>query len=452
MRRRFPAGFEWGAATAAYQVEGAVDEDGRGESIWDRFSHMPGRVRNGDTGDAACDHYHRWREDLELMRDLGLTGYRFSIAWPRVFPTGRPPVNDAGLDFYRRLVDGLRERGIAPFATLYHWDLPQPLEDAGGWRARETAELFAEYAATVFDALGAGVARWATHNEPWVVAYLGHGYGLHAPGLRDWAAAVRVSHHLLLSHGLAVRAFREAGAEGEIGIVLDRQAIVAATDEPADVAAARRLDGFRARWFLDPLFRAEYPADMLDEYARRWGPVDAIRAGDLAAIAEPIDFLGVNYYTRLRVKDAPGVEPLDLAEVPPELPTTEMGWEVAADGLLDVLTRLGRDHGELPLYVAENGAAFDDPPPVDGVVEDPDRVDYLRQHVGAVAAAIERGLDVRGYYVWSLLDNFEWAEGYSKRFGIVHVDYATQRRTPKRSALWYRHLIATEGATSPRRA
>jgi beta-glucosidase len=428
----FPADFVWGAATSAYQIEGAVDADGRGESIWDRFSHTPAKVKNGDTGDVACDHYNRVEEDLELMSSLGLQAYRFSVAWPRVQPDGTGPANEAGLDFYRRLVDGLRARGIRPFATLYHWDLPQALEDRGGWRSRDTAERFADYAELVFEALGDGVEAWITHNEPAVAAYVGHGRGRHAPGLRDWAAAVRVAHHLLLSHGLALRRFR---GSAPIGITFDLS--------PAwgdDEAAVTLWDGFRNRWFLDAVLRGAYPADLAAVFERRLGPLDAIEPGDLELISAPVDFVGVNYYTPNRVRSNEAVDPVGVEVLPPEPPVTAMSWEVAPGGFRELLVRLQRDYG-VPLYVTENGAAFDDPAPTGSVVEDPDRVAYLEGHVDALARALADGVDVRGYFVWSLLDNFEWAEAYSKRFGIVQVDFDTQQRTPKRSGLWYRELI-----------
>jgi beta-glucosidase len=432
----FPREFVWGAATAAYQIEGGTRADGRGESIWDRFSATAGKVANGDTGDPACEHYFRWRDDLELMRTLGLQGYRFSISWPRIQPAGRGPANRKGVDFYRRLVEGLRERGISPLATLYHWDLPQPLQDEGGWASREVVDRFVEYAELMFDALGDVVDGWVTHNEPWVSAFLGYGYGTKAPGLRDWRSALAASHHLLLSHGRTVRAFRDAGRPGEIGITLDL------TQVYGDPEAARRLDGHRNRWFLDPLLRGGYPADTVDLYEERVGPLDFVRRDDLAEIAQPLDFLGVNFYQPAVVRAAE-VEPLGVEVVPADGRQTAMGWRVDPDTFTALLLRLRRDYGRIPLVITENGASFDDPP-VDGtgVVEDPDRVAYIREHVAAVERAIDAGVDVRGYYVWSLFDNFEWEHGYASRFGIVHVDFGTQKRTPKRSALWYRDLIA----------
>jgi beta-glucosidase len=434
----FPREFTWGAATAAYQIEGATEVDGRGESIWDRFAGTPGKVANGDTGEPACEHYFRWRDDVELMRSLGLQGYRFSISWPRIQPDGRGPANAKGVDFYRRLIEGLREREIEPLVTLYHWDLPQRLQDEGGWTSRDTAERFSEYAALMFDELGDSVDSWVTHNEPWVAAFLGYAYGSKAPGLQDWRGALAASHHLLLSHGKAVSAFRSAGRGGQIGITLDL------TQVYGDPEAARRLDGHRNRWFLDPLLRGGYPADTVDLYEERFGPLDFVRRDDLEQIAQPIDFLGVNFYQPAVVRIADH-EPLGLGLLETNGRQTAMGWRVEPDTLTALLVRLKRDYGDVPLVITENGAAFDDPP-LDGhpVIEDPERVAYLREHIAAVENAIGSGVDVRGYYVWSLFDNFEWEHGYASRFGIVHIDFGSQRRTPKRSALWYRDLIRTQ--------
>jgi beta-glucosidase len=438
----------FGAATAAFQIEGATHADGRGESIWDRFCRTPGAVANGDTGDVACEHYRRWEADLDLMAALGLESYRFSIAWPRVQPLGRGPVNDAGLRFYRSLAEGLRERGIEPIATLYHWDLPQALQDQGGWAARDTALRFAEYAQECGDALGDVVSQWITHNEPWVVAFLGHAAGVKAPGIRDWPTAVRVSHHLLLSHGLAVQALRasagagESGAGPDVGIALNLAPVHPAGPGADHHAAARRMDGHLNRWFLDPLLRGRYPDDMLELYERAYGaPLTEQRNGDLPVIHEPIDFLGVNYYFPQRVFASPHDGPLGVHHAPAPPPTTTMGWEVDPAGLHDLLMRLRRDYRPLPVYITENGASFDDPPAAEGLVEDPQRTAYLRGHLEALARAVADGADVRRYCVWSLLDNFEWEHGYDKRFGIVHVDYRTQRRSVKRSGLWYREFI-----------
>ena len=436
---RFPAGFRFGVAMAAYQIEGAVAEGGRGESIWDTFCRRSGAVAGGDTGDVACDHYHRWREDLDLMASLGVQSYRFSISWPRVQPEGRGRLNRRGVAFYRRLVEGLRERGIEPVATLYHWDLPQARQNVGGWAVRETAERFAEYAALMAAELGEGVEGWITHNEPWVVAFLGHAEGVKAPGVRDWPTALRVAHHLLLSHGLAVDALR---GSAPVGITLNLAPVRPASDSEADRAAAARFDGHYNRWFLDPLLRGRYPQDLLDHYERRYGALDAVAAGDLETAARPIDFLGINYYFPQRVRADPDRQPLELTGVAAPPPTTAMGWEVDPGGLHELLVRVRRDYGDLPVYITENGAAYDDGPVVDGTVEDPERVAYLRSHLDAVGRALADGVDVRRYFAWSMLDNFEWEHGYAKRFGLVHVDFATQRRVPKRSALWYRDFIA----------
>ena len=437
----FPASVRLGAATAAFQIEGAVREDGRGESIWDRFCRVPGAVAGGDTGDVACDHYHRWREDLELVGALGLQSYRFSIAWPRVQPTGRGELAPRGVAFYRRLAEGLLARGIEPVATLYHWDLPQALQDAGGWAARDTAERFADYADHMARELGDVVAAWITHNEPWVVAFPGHAEGTKAPGLRDWPTALRVAHHLLCSHGLAVERLRAHGAR-EVGITLNLAPARAAGQGQEDAEAALRFDGHLNRWFLDPVLRGRYPADLVEHYERHVGPLDAVRDGDLELIARPIDMLGVNYYFPAHVAAAPVAEPLGLRSATPPGPLTAMGWPVDPGGLTELLLRLRRDYGAVPISITENGAAFDDEQPRDGVVEDPARLAYLEGHLRAVADAVAAGVDVRRYLAWSLLDNFEWEHGYSKRFGIVRVDYDTQVRIPKRSGLWYRDLIA----------
>jgi beta-glucosidase len=441
-RSDFPDDFRFGAATAAFQIEGATREDGRGESIWDRFCATPGTVAHGATGEVACDHYHRWQEDLALMSELGLQSYRFSVAWPRVQPTGRGTPNRAGLDFYKRLVAGLRERGIEPVATLYHWDLPQALQDEGGWANRETTERFAEYAGIVAEELGDGIESWITHNEPWVVAFLGHAEGRKAPGVRDWPTALAVAHHLLLSHGLAVDVLRERLPAGTpVGITLNLTPARPASDAQADRDAARRMDGYMNRWFLDPVLRGRYPEDMLALYEQRFGALPALRADDLPRIARPIDFLGVNYYFPQTVRAAAsGV--LEAEPIEPEPPLTTMGWPVDPSGLHELLVRLRADYGEIPIEITENGSAWPDPSPTDGVIEDPPRLDYLEGHLAAVARAIADGVDVRRYFAWSLMDNFEWEHGYEPRFGIVGVDYETQRRIPKRSGLWYRDLIA----------
>ncbi|MDQ3871143.1 MAG: GH1 family beta-glucosidase [Chloroflexota bacterium] len=439
----FPADFRWGVATAAYQIEGAVDVDGRGESIWDRFSHTPGKTFNGDTGDLACDHYHRYGEDVELMARLGIRAYRFSIAWPRLFPSGAGRPNRKGIDFYARLVDRLLADGIAPAITLYHWDLPQALQDTGGWANRDTARRFGDYADAAFRALGDRVALWITHNEPWVAAFLGHFTGDHAPGVADLRTALAAAHHLLLSHGLAVDAYRGLGLSAPIGITLNLYPTYPHSDTSADVEAALTADGYTNRWFLDPVLRATYPDDMLALFADRMGPLDFVRDGDLSVAGRAIDFLGVNYYTRGVIRAAPA-QPFGYEAVDPlerRAPVTDMPTEIAPDALTDLLARLKRDYREIPLYITENGAAFNDRIDADGQVRDARRVEFLRSHFAAAARAIEKGVPLRGYFVWSFMDNFEWAYGYSKRFGLVYVDYATQRRVPKSSASFFREVI-----------
>ncbi len=441
-----PADFVLGAATASYQIEGAATEDGRGPSIWDTFSHTPGRVLGGDNGDVACDHYHRMPEDVALMSGLGLDTYRFSIAWPRIQPAGSGAVERRGMDFYSRLVDELLAADISPWVTLYHWDLPQPLEDAGGWPVRDTAHRFAEYAALVHDALGDRVRFWTTHNEPWCSAFLGYAAGIHAPGRQDDAASLRAVRHLLVGHGLATQALRAAGAES-LGITVNLYAVSPATGSEADVDAARRVDALSNRVFLDPLLQGRWPADLvadLDEIGLADDLLGADPEADLALASVPLDALGVNYYTRHTVAAGgeTGAESAypgstDVRFVNPGFPTTDMGWPVDATGLTEVLETVAAMAPELPLFVTENGAAYPDDEVVDGRVEDADRVAYLDGHLRACATAIERGVPLRGYFAWSLMDNFEWALGYSKRFGLVRVDYDTLERTPKRSAEWY---------------
>jgi beta-glucosidase len=438
----YPDGFRFGAATAAYQVEGAARTDGRGESIWDRFAHTPGRVARDETGDVACDHYNRWRSDLDLMASLGIESYRFSIAWPRVLPEGDGEVNQAGLRFYRELAEGLVERGIEPIATLYHWDLPQALQDRGGWAARDTAKRFAEYASLVADALGDVVSEWITINEPWVVAFQGHAHGTKAPGLRSWPTALCVSHHTLLAHGLGVQALRAAGSGHRAAITLNLAPILSAGKMPGDNLAAVRMDGHMNRWFLDPVLRGEYPEDMLGLYERRCGPLDWIQDGDLDVISERTDFLGVNYYAPMRVRADAWRDPIGVRQAPPGPPTTAMGWEVAPTGLRDILARIRDEYGDIPIAITENGASYEDPPATNGHVKDRERTAYIESHLEAVRQAIDDGVRVERYLVWSFLDNFEWEWGYDKRFGIVHVNFETQVRTPKESSLWYRDYIA----------
>jgi beta-glucosidase len=439
----FPPGFVWGAATAAYQIEGAIEADGRGDSIWDRFCAIPGKVRNGDNGAVACDFYRRFPEDIALMRALGLDSFRFSVAWPRVLPDGTGRVNEAGLDFYDRLVDELLANGIDPCVTLYHWDLPQALEDAGGWPERATAEAFVAYTEVVASRLGDRVTRWVTHNEPWVASWLGYGWGVHAPGRTSDEDAVAAAHHILLSHGWALAVVRSLSHGAEVGITLNLAHVEPAGPSPEHAESARVIDGNMNRWFLDALFRGEYPDDL--------GYAPPVRAGDLEAIAAPIDFLGVNYYFRILAEpvragqDFPG-----MARVPGAT-YTDMGWEVNPDGFHACLVRVASDYAPPAMYVTENGAAFGDVRLHDGSVLDPEREAYLAGHLDAVARAIADGAPIRGYYVWSLLDNFEWSHGYGKRFGIVYVDYPTLERVPKSSYYWYRDFAASrrEGQAWP---
>jgi beta-glucosidase len=440
----FPADFIWGAATASYQIEGAAQEDGRGESVWDRFCATPGKVRAGDTGAVACDFYHRYRDDVKLMRELGLDAFRFSIAWPRVLPSGRGAVNEKGLDFYDRLVDELLANEIEPFATLFHWDTPQTLEDAGGWPERATAEAFAAYAEVVAARLGDRVRHWITHNEPWVHAWIGYAHGIHAPGRTSETDAVAAAHHLLLSHGWAVDAIRRAVSDAQVGITLNLAHAYPATYTPEDEAAAYRVDGEGNRWFLDPIFRGSYPADLLE---RNEIVAPFVLDGDLDAISAPLDFLGVNNYFRFVV--SAGAEGPRLVSNP-EAQHTDMGWEVYPEGLYRLLVSVARDYAPPAIYVTENGAAFGDTRVHDGRVHDPERTSYLETYIGAVGKAVAEGAPVKGYFVWSMLDNFEWAEGYSKRFGIVYIDYPTLERVPKDSFYWYRDLIGgRRGAPRP---
>jgi len=429
----FSPDFVWGVATSAFQIEGAADEDGKGPSIWDDFCRRPGAIADGSDGRTACDHVHRWREDLDLLAALGVDAYRFSVSWPRVQPTGAGAWNEPGLAFYERLVDGLLERGIRPYLTLNHWDLPSALQAGGGWAQRDTVHRFVDYAVGIAHRMGDRVAAITTHNEPWVMAHHGHEQGHFAPGLKSRATAMQVSHHLLLSHGLALQALRAQGCRSPLGIVLNLSPMQPATGSPDDLAKARLEDGLLARWYLDPLFHGRYPVDVWQHLG---ADAPVVQPGDLAAIATPMDFLGVNYYTRTVVSAA---GPWDPTTGGREL--TDMGWEVYPEGLTDLLLRLHRDHLLPPTYVMENGAAYPDVPGPDGQVHDAARVRYLQEHIAAIAAARHQGVPVAGYMVWSLLDNFEWASGYAKRFGIVHVDYATQRRTLKDSGRWYRGFL-----------
>ncbi|HET8988913.1 MAG TPA: GH1 family beta-glucosidase [Humibacillus sp.] len=470
---RFPRDFRWGAATAAYQIEGGVHEGGRGPSIWDTFSHTPGRTAGGETGDVAVDHFHRWRDDIGLMADLGLQSYRFSIAWPRIQPSGRGPVNQEGLDFYSGLVDGLLENGIRPVPTLYHWDLPQPLEDAGGWPERDTAFRFADYAGLVAEQLGDRIPLWLTLNEPWCSAYLGYAAGVHAPGRTEPAAAMAAVHHLNLARGLGAKAIRAAaGDDAGIGAALNFHVPRPADpSDPRDLDAVRTVDALANRAFLQPMMEGNYPDDLISDVASVTD-FGFVRDGDLDALTTPLTTLGVNYYASCVVRHYDGSAPratadghgdgaspwigADHVEFPPTAPPhTAMGWNIDPAGFTELLVGLSRRYPDLPLLITENGAAFHDRVDPDGRVRDTERTDYLRHHLGAVADALDAGADVRGYLVWSLLDNFEWAWGYDRRFGIVRVDYDTQQRTVKDSGRFFASVIAahqsqagTRGAVS----
>jgi beta-glucosidase len=441
---RFPDGFLWGTATSAYQIEGSPLADGAGPSIWHRFSHTPGRTRNGETGDVACDHYRRYASDVALMRDLGLSAYRFSIAWGRILPAGTGPVNPRGLAFYDRLVDTLLAHGIAPVVTLYHWDLPAALDDRGGWVNPDVANWFADYAQVVFRALGDRVPMWATLNEPWVVADGGYLHGALAPGHKSLVETPRVTHNLLRAHGAAVQAYRAEGTR-QIGLVVNLEPKHPASDAPADVAAARRADAYMNRQYLEPVLLGSYPDELGEIFGDAWPQVPE---ADLRLIRQPIDFVGINYYTRGVTRHDDAALPLHAATVhQPHSVYTETGWEVHPSGLTETLLWVRERAGELPVYVTENGAAFPDPAHVlNGGVEDLPRVEYYQGHLRAALEAIRRGVNLRGYFAWSLLDNYEWSLGYSKRFGIVHVDFDTQRRTPKASARFYADVVRTGGA------
>ncbi|AOS63039.1 glycoside hydrolase family 1 protein [Actinoalloteichus hymeniacidonis] len=480
---RFPPSFVWGVATSSYQIEGAVDADGRGDSIWDAFSRRPGAVARGESGDPACDHYHRWPQDVELLDQLGVDAYRLSIAWPRIQPEGRGPVNRKGIDFYRRVLSAVRDRGISPFVTMYHWDLPQALEETGGWRSRDTALRFADYAVALHDELGDLVENWITLNEPYVSSIVGYGQGRHAPGAREGHGALAAAHHLLLGHGLAVTALRDqARPDDRLGITLNRSPVVGVTDTAADIAAAARLDCVLNHQFSDPVLGAGYPAELTEIYA---GVSDFSfrHDSDLATIAAPLDFLGLNYYYRIHVSDAPYAEPdpaarnaddlgSDRTHRPAEARRSGLNWPIEPAGLREVLTGLRDRHATLPpIYLTENGCAYPDPaakgvPPehtdeptesaataspasTTGVAgndapDDAERIDFLAEHLAVLREAIAAGIDVRGYFLWSLLDNFEWALGYGPRFGIVRVDYDTQQRTPRASFHWYRELLRAQ--------
>jgi len=438
----FPEGFLWGCATASYQIEGAWDEDGKGESIWDRFAHTPDRILNGDTGDIACDHYHRVSEDIALMKELGLKSYRFSIAWPRIFPDGKSSFNQQGFDFYSRLVDELLANGIIPFPTLYHWDLPQVLQDEGGWANRDTAKWFAEYANTMAERLGDRVKRWLIFNEPMAFTILGYMAGIHAPGIRDASTAMRATHIVNLAQGLAARAMRATNRIEGLGTAFSMNGCDPASSSADDRAAAERRFAFNNLWFLEPAQHGRYP----DAYVGGTDPERlGVEPGDMAIAKAGLDFIGINLYTRAVIKHDPQDPNLGARDAPVEdAERTDFGWEVYPQAIHDVVARIWRDY-QRPIYITENGAAYNDGPDEHGVVADERRVSFLERYLAQVARAIDGGADVCGYELWSLMDNFEWSVGYSQRFGIVHVDYETQRRTVKRSGQWYRDVIARNG-------
>ncbi|WP_026675503.1 GH1 family beta-glucosidase [Alkalihalobacterium bogoriense] len=443
---KFPNDFVWGTATSSYQIEGAAREDGKGESIWDQFSRIPGKVHNNDTGIIACDHYHLYESDIKLMKELGIKSYRFSVSWPRIFPNGTGQVNERGLDFYKRIIDTLLENGITPALTMYHWDLPQALQDKGGWTNRDIVDYFVDYGSVLFKNFGDVVDNWITHNEPWVVSYLGYGSGEHAPGYQDFPSFVKASHHLLLSHGKTVQAFRESGIIGkDIGITLNLNPAYPAFDGEEYEKATNIYDGFMNRWFLDPVFNGSYPKEILDLYSQ-FVSLDFIKEDDLNTIANPIDFLGINYYSITNIIPAKDCNQhfLGFESVKKGLPTTGMNWEIYSQGLYDLLTRIKSDYNDPKIYITENGAAFDDEL-IDGKVNDENRISYVKEHLDACHRAIQDGVNLKGYYLWSFMDNFEWAYGYDKRFGMTYVDYETQKRIPKKSAYWYSDVIKNNG-------
>ena len=436
---KFPDNFLWGTATCAYQIEGAVNEDGRGESIWDVFSHTPGKILNGDNGDVACDHYHRWQEDIQLMKSLGLKSYRFSIAWPRILPEGCGKINQPGLDFYNRLIDGLLEAGIQPLATLYHWDLPTALE--GAWLNRSTADAFAEYTGLAAKHFGDRVKMWFTINEPWCASHLSYTFGEHAPGMKDRSKGILAAHHVLLAHGVAVKELRKAVSDAQIGIVLNMSPIHNDPDAPVSEDGIRFMDGELIRWFTDPIYGRGYPQDMLEDYVRM-GVLNSvepefIQPSDMELIAQETDLLGINYYTRMFVS----TKSEGFHSENRDVPKTDMGWELYPEGLYEILERVNREYHPKQLMVTENGASYADGPEETGRVHDQRRIDYLDSHISQIWRAIQAGVPVSGYLVWSLMDNFEWARGYSQRFGIIHVDYQTQKRTIKDSAYWFADYI-----------
>ncbi|QGH33892.1 beta-glucosidase [Gracilibacillus salitolerans] len=437
---QFPKDMKWGTATASYQIEGATNEGGRGVSIWDTFSKTPGNVVNGDNGDVACDSYHRYEEDVELMKDLGIDVYRFSVAWPRIFPNGTGEVNQEGLDYYHRLVDKLLENGIEPMCTLYHWDLPQALQDKGGWANRETIDAFVDYAELMFKEFSGKINKWLTLNEPWCISFLSNYIGVHAPGNQDLQLATQISHHLLVTHGKTVQKFRELGVGGEIGFAPNTTWLEPYSNRQEDIDACNREIGWYIEWFMDPVFKGSYPDFMVEWFKKKGVELD-IQDGDMETINQPVDFLGINYYTGhiARYKENEGL--LDWEMVEMNYDRTDIGWPIFPEGFYNVLMRVKDSYGDIPIYITENGSCYNDEPE-NGSVKDSGRINYLQQHLTALSRAIASGVNVKGYITWSLMDNFEWAEGYTMRFGIVHVNYRTLERTKKDSFYWYKQTIA----------
>lgn len=441
-KRRFPDGFSWGVATASYQIEGAYNEDGRGETIWDRYCSVPGNVLNGDDGKVACDHYHRYEEDVELMKSMGIQAYRFSIAWSRILPKGYGEINQKGIDFYSRLIDKLLEAGIEPFITLYHWDLPQALQDIGGWANPQMPEYFLEYAKVVMDAYHDRVKKWITLNEPYCAAFLGHSEGRQAPGIRDFSTAVRVAYHMYTGHGLVVEHFRKSGYDGEIGITLNLMGRLPLTDRPEDKEAAVRADGYLNRWFADPIINGTYPQDMIELYREKGVVLPEFKEENLRLMSQKLDFIGLNYYNDFYVKADEKAWPLGFKiENPKYVPVNDRNWPVTEQGFLHMLLRMKNEYGIENIYITENGTSFPDVVTMEGTVEDGARKDYLKRHLNAMWEAIKQGVNVKGYFQWSLYDNFEWSFGYTSRFGIVFVDFNTQERIIKESGHWYSSVI-----------
>lgn len=440
----FPENFIWGTATSAYQIEGAYNEDGKGESIWDRFTHTPGNIRGNNTGDVACDHYHLYEEDLKIMKEMGIKSYRFSISWPRIFPDGKGEPNQRGMDFYRNLVDLLVENDIAPAVTLYHWDLPQKLQDIGGWTNREVADLFVQYARYVFRQLGDKVTIWITFNEPWVSSFIGYWYGGHPPGISDLSLALQAAHNIMLAHGRAVRAFREMGMKGEIGISLNLNPIYPASEKENDFLAANRYSEFYNGWFLNPILKGKYPEQLMN-YFSNFAMLPNMDREDMDVIHTPIDFLGINNYSFTSVVYAPDKLPLQVNFAETGKAKTDTGWEIYPEGMYDLLLYLHHEYNGIKMMITENGAAFQDVIDQDETVNDDERIGYLNEHIAEIHRAMKDGVNLAGYYIWSFMDNFEWRSGYSKRFGLVYIDYVTQKRIVKKSGFWYKNVIENNG-------